>query len=371
MASTQVTSSQILDEPVTSVNPPILNSPTSIPDSPTTIVDSSISILDSPISILEDITSAASATSPVVTRSSQLAKSSSASAIRLGKEKSQQQSQWGVAVGAALGALVAGVLIVVLVLCIWRKKRKNRAKLSRLEAASSCHPESRRGPITPFDRFENAATAELTFIQKGLAEDQRRNPTASLVATDFPSEKGRLAAASTCALPVLDIRPLALEGSDASSATPLTPWTATPSNSVASSAVASTPMLPPSIATSPSQYSAISAFHYSHSATSPVRPGGHGLSPASPFDDPSSAVETAQRSPFDDPPAIDSDDTWRAGSLGQRTAQNAVDLDLAQYDLEVLQRAIQLVNAENRAGRMHGALLVEPPPAYQAGPLSH
>ncbi|KAH6912203.1 hypothetical protein BKA70DRAFT_1422922 [Coprinopsis sp. MPI-PUGE-AT-0042] len=378
MASTQVANSQIVEETtIVSLAPsPFLSSPTAVPNSPTSMLDFSISILDSPNSNTEPLIVTESGASTEVatswkTQSTEVSEQPIVSSTT-GQREIGAAVPAGVAIGAALGALVAGVLIVVLALCIWKRRRKNRAKLSRLEAASSCHRESRRGPITPFDRFEGAATVELAVIQKGLAEDQRRHPTASLVATDFPSEKGRLAAASTYGLPVLDSRPWPSKRSNASSTAPQTSWSATPSNSVASSAVRLTPTLPPpSTTTSPSQYSTSSAFHYSHSAASQVlRRVGNGPSPASlPLGDRSSAVEITQESPFNNPPSIGSNDARRAGSSGQRTVQHVLDLDPRQYDLEVLQRAIQPVNAGNGAGRMHGSLLVEPPPAYQAGPL--
>ncbi|KAH6912199.1 hypothetical protein BKA70DRAFT_828417 [Coprinopsis sp. MPI-PUGE-AT-0042] len=263
----------------------------------------------------------------------------------------------GVAVGAALGALVAGVLIVVLILCIWKRKRRARAKsLAGLAATSGPHSGSGRGPIIPFDRYENASATELAFIQKGMAEDLRHNPTSTSVAIEFPSEKSRLAAVSTDNLPVPDIRPTSLESSNA---TLTAPWSATPSNSRTLVITPSFP--PPSVATSSSQYSTSSASRYSQSTTNPF----NGLSPVS---NPSSAVNVTQRTPFNDSPSLETDDAETTRSSDQQTTHSVLDLDFRQYDPEVLRRAIQLVNAENRAGRTDGAL-IEPPPAYQAGPL--
>lgn len=89
--------------------------------------------------------------------------------------------------------------------------------------------------------------------------------------------------------------------------------------------------------------------------------------PVSSSDDPNSAVAVAQQPTLDNPPSFDR--YARTGFSDQpMQLRSILDLDLRQYDLEVLQRAIQLVNAENGAGRMHGTMLVEPPPAYQAGP---
>ncbi|KAH6912201.1 hypothetical protein BKA70DRAFT_828422 [Coprinopsis sp. MPI-PUGE-AT-0042] len=198
----QASESAIESEPVTSKA--VESSETATPPLTDTALDSLIPSLES-----QNSSASASATSQATEVVDQPDNSSAT------EQSGEASVPVGVAVGAALGALVAGVLIVVIILCVWNKKRY-RAKLSGLEATSDCHPESGSGPITPFDRFENAAAADLAFIQKGMAEDQRRNLATLSVATEFPSEKRRLATASTCDLPVLDIHPLPSERSNAS-----------------------------------------------------------------------------------------------------------------------------------------------------------